>query len=308
MADAINEFAGSIKLLMGDRSEAFDGECALRMFQFQTWLLSTGPKLKDDVSEIQYDKSFLRGARIFTTAFTGDVASKLRSRAQSLSASDQFLLAFASQPLRELVDRYFKRPASFQSLLRIDNFPLRKSDYSSAFEKIERLNVLVSIRMRLAHGNHSSSLNSGLTVYEKLETSRLARTTISPIHRERRQRQPFLFAASVVAPQYLTIDFGESRTTNPFLSADLLISQMYKKSREITAFRALCGAAKAVALEIEPSILPDLKDVWSALEPDLESLKLTPIPAEYIERPAPRRAAPETKKARRRLPSQNNPT
>jgi hypothetical protein len=308
MADRINEFADSIKLLMGDRNELFADECALKMFQFQNWLLTRGTDLKETVSTIQYEKSFLRGGRIFTIAVISEVVAAHRSRAtRALSASDQFLLVFADQRVRGLVDRYFERPFLLHSVFKISDFPLHKSDYTSALAEIGRLNDLIRVRMQLGP---TESLNNALKIYCATRKS-ISRSTISPIHRSRLQRQPFLFAAAAVAPRYLDLDFEVPKKrveADPFMTAQALLSQMAEKAKNHAAFRSLCAAAKAVATGLESSILPDLKDVWSALDPDLKSLRLTPIPAEHINKKLPHRPALETKKTSRQLPGQNKST
>jgi hypothetical protein len=123
-----------------------------------------------------------------------------------------------------------------------------------------------------------------------------AETSLKPLGVERRQRQPFLYAAKRVAPEFLTMNF---EGPNTFISAEGLLSQIAAKVENRDHFRRLCGTAKAIAQVIgddakwSDELVAALANVEGELSP------MEPIPAELLPQKVPRRFAAETKKGSR---------
>jgi hypothetical protein len=119
-----------------------------------------------------------------------------------------------------------------------------------------------------------------------------AETTLKRIHMARKQRQPFLYAAKRVAPEFLTMNFEGS---SAYIAPESLLSQMAAKAENREAFRKLCGAAKAVAKVIEVKWSREMERALADIEVELPLME--PVPPDLLPARVPRRAATETKKA-----------
>ncbi len=259
-----DKLAIAIALLLDDSKEKFTYERQLRMFQFQCWLLDT---YKQDVS---FGMSAIR--------FGGAVLSSATSRMRStrLRTRDCLLLAIARE---------------------FDRFPLLKKGHDDARTIIEKLNTVLEVRLRLHAAGQSASLANTWKMLPKLTKGIGAETTLKPLRMARRQRQPFLYAAQRVAPEFLTMNFEKAVGPYKFITAEGLLSQMAAKVKNRDAFRSLCGAAMAIAEVIEDDVQWS-EETLSALSNVKAKLpKMDPIPTGLLPAKIPRRAAAETRKA-----------
>jgi hypothetical protein len=280
-----DELAHAITLLLGDAEEGFPHERELRVFQFQSWLLD---------SQTQ-DVSFRRSARIFATAVLSTTISRTRAKNNRISMRECFLLAVASKSMDGLLNFCFGRRHSLFSLLAIDNFPLLRSEYDPAVEEIADLNDLVEVRVRLHRAGQPASLNAGQRLLPKLKPESRRRTGLSKGHRKRSMREPFLFAAKCVAPQFLAMDFESTGGKDILITPGGLLSQVTEKAENRDAFRGLCSAAKAITTVIKVDWPAEVANALDAVEAKLPALE--PIPADLLPKKMPRRPARETKKA-----------
>jgi hypothetical protein len=280
-----DELANAITLLLGDSEEGFPHERELRMFQFQCWLLD---------SQTQ-DASFQRSARIFATAVLSTAISRTRAKNNGLSMRERLLLATASKNMDGLINFCFRRRHSLYSLLAIDNFPLRRSEHDHALEEIADLNDLVEARVRLHLSSEPPGLNAGERLLPKLKPGSRRRTGLSQVHRKRVKREPFLFAAKCVAPEFLAMDFESTGGKNRLITPGGLLSQVTEKAKNRDAFDRLCRVAKAIAPVISVAWSAEVANALAAVEPELPAVE--PIPAGLLPKKIPRRPAPETKRA-----------
>jgi hypothetical protein len=163
-------------------------------------------------------------------------------------------------------------------------------------KKIEKLNTVLEVRLRLHAASCPSSLAKTWEMLPKLDKGIGAETKLKPLHKARRHRQPFLYAAKRVAPEFLTMNFEGSNT---FIPPDGLLSQMAAKAENREAFRKLCGAAKAIAEVIEDDVKWSVEVVSALDKVEAQLPAMEPIPAELLPQRVPRRAAAETKKGSR---------
>jgi hypothetical protein len=280
-----DELANAITLLLGDSEEGFPHERELRVFQFQCWLLD---------SQTQ-DASFRRSARIFATAALSATISGTREKNNRMSMRECFLLAVASKNMDSLLNFCFGRRHSLYSLLAIDNFPLLRSEHDGATEEIADLNDLVEARVRLHLAGEPASLNAGERLLPKLKPESPRRTGLSKVHRKRSKREPFLFAAKCVAPEFLAMDFQSTGGKDRLITPDGLLSQVTMKAENRDAFRRLCSAAKAIAPVINVDWSAEVANALAAVEAKLPVVEA--IPEELFSEKIPRRPARETKKA-----------
>jgi hypothetical protein len=138
-----------------------------------------------------------------------------------------------------------------QEALEINNFPLLRSEYDKAIKEIGDLNNLVETRVRLHQAGERGNQNAGKLLLPKLNSESRGRTSIGEVDRKRRIREPFLFAAKCVAPEFLAMDFESTGGKDILITPDALISQVTKKVENRDAFRKLCSAAKAIAPVID---------------------------------------------------------
>jgi hypothetical protein len=275
------ELGRAVRLLLGERDERFEAERDLRMFQFQTWLLGTGSQ-------------FRRAGLIFASALISDHVLR-RERKHGLPASACFLHAFASEQLEGVIDRCFDQ-STLHDLVRSIPFPLMKGPHDGALQDIAHLNALTEIRVRLHHSGEPPTLNRAKELFPGLVPNGPARTKLGEIHGKRSSREPFLYAASRVAPQFLTMDFPADAKKTTIISADGLLSQVRAKVGQLEAFRDLCGVAKAVATIIQSPLSAELSGGWADIEPRVPTVE--PIPNDLLDK-RPRRSAEETKAGRR---------
>jgi hypothetical protein len=280
-----DELANAITLLLGDSEEGFPHERELRVFQFQCWLLD---------SQTQ-DASFRRSARIFATAVLSTTISRTRAKHNRMSIGECFLLAVASKNMDGLLNFCFGSRYSLYSLLAINHFPLHRSEHDEAIKEIADLNDLVEARVRLYLTDEPSSLNAGERLLPKLKPESRRRTGLSKGHRKRSMREPFLFAAKCVAPQFLAMDFESTGGKDRLITPGGLLSQVTEKAENRDAFRKLCSVAKAIAALIKVDWSAEVKNALGAVEAELPALE--PIPADLLPKKMPRRPARETKKA-----------
>ena len=96
---------------------------------------------------------------------------------------------------------------------------------------IEKLNTVLEVRLRLHAAGQPSSLAKTWEMLPKLAKGIGAETTLKPLRMARRQRQPFLYAAQRVAPEFLTMNF-EGRRAYKFITPEGLLSQMAAKAEK----------------------------------------------------------------------------
>lgn len=280
-----DELANAINFLLGDAEERFPYERDLRTFQFQCWLLDSR---RDEVS-------FRLSARIFATAVLSTTISRTRARNRSLSVTECFLVAVAHEPTRRLLNSCFGGHYSLYSLLTMDSFPLLRHEHDRALEEIADLNDLVDARVRLHLAGEPSGLNAGLQLLPTLKRASRRRTGLSAVHRKRSMREPFLFAAKCVAPEFLTMEFESTGGKSTVITPDRLQSQVTKKAENLDAFRKLCGAARAIASVIKVEWSAEVKNALGVLEAEMPAVE--PISAEFLLKARiPRRSARETRK------------
>jgi hypothetical protein len=280
-----DELANAITFLLGDSEERFPHERELRVFQFQCWLLD---------SQAQ-NVSFQRSARIFATAVLSRTISRTQAKNPRISMREGFLLATASKNMDGLLNFSFGRRHSLYSLLTLGSFPLHRSKHDPAVEEIAELNDLVEVRIRLHLADEPPSLNAAERLLPKLKPESRRRTGLSEVHRKRAMREPFLYAAKCVAPQFLAMDFESAGDKGGLITPDGLLSQAIEKAEDRDAFRGLCSAAKAIATVIKVDWPAEVANAFDALEAKLPALE--PIPADLLPKKMPRRPARETKKA-----------
>ena len=162
---------------------------------------------------------------------------------------------------------------------------------------MEGLNAVVEIRLRLRASGQLASLNNAWKMLPELVPKLSKRTTLAPVHRRRVQREPFLYAAKRVAPEFLAMNFDRAIGRSKFITAEGLVSQIEGKASDRDAFRKLCSAAKAIAPVIDVEWSEEVANALDSVEPLLPELE--PIPAELLPEKMPRRAATETKKTSR---------
>jgi hypothetical protein len=236
--------------------------------------------------------SFRESTLRFGTVTLGAKITQLRRR---LSTQDCLLLASATPTVAEIVDHCFSVPSNMYTLLRIEYFPLWRKERDEALREIEDLQCLIETRLRLHASKVKPSLNNGLKTVPKLFPRIPARTSLSEIHRRRKQQQPFLYAAKCLAPQFLGMTFDDAKPN--FMQPEIVYSQIRDKAQDRAAFGRLCSAAKAIAPLIESGWS---SEVVAALEPVAAELpSVEPIPTEDLPTKEPRHSATETKKAAR---------
>jgi hypothetical protein len=292
----MDQLAIAIKLLLDDSEQRFTYERQLRMFQFQCWLLDTWKQ----------ESSFRQSAVRFGCAVLSSEISRVRSSNRGLGTRDCFLLAIAGKNMEQIINRSFARHGhmydDIYDLMRVDRLPIRKWDHDDAVAIIEKLNTVLEVRLRLRAADQSWSLAKTWEMLPKLAKGIGRETTLKPLRRARRQRQPFLYAAKRVAPEFLTMNFEKTVGPSKFITADGLLSQMAEKARNREAFRKLCGAAKAIAEVIQGDVKWSKEMVSALANVEGELPAMEPIPAELLPQKAPRpprRGATETKKAAR---------
>jgi hypothetical protein len=232
----MDQLAIAIKLLLGDSEQRFAYERQLRMFQLQCWLLDTGNQ----------DQSFSRSALIFGASALSSEISRMRSQNKGLRTRDCFLLAIAKNNMEVIINGCFSRPSNLYALLNASTFPLSKKGHDDAFATIKKLNMVLEVRLRLRAAGQPSSLAKTWEMLPKLAKGTGAETALKPLRMERRQRQPFLYAAKRVAPEFLSMNF-EKAVGYKFITPEELLSQIAAKAKNREAFRKLCVAAKAIA-------------------------------------------------------------
>ena len=205
------------------------------------------------------------------------------------------LVAVARNDMEGILNFCFGRRYSPYLLLAIDSFPLRKSEHDEAIEEIVDLNKLVEARVLLHRAGQRASQNAGKALLPKLKPESRKRTDIGKIHRKRAKQEPFLFAAKLVAPEFLRMDFESTGGKDRLITPEGLLSQVTKKTEDQDAFRRLCSVTKAISPVIEVEWSEELDAALASVEPELPSLE--PIPADLLPKKIPRRAAPETRKA-----------
>jgi hypothetical protein len=279
----MDRLAIAIKLLLSDSEENFAFQRQLCMFQFQNWLLGT----------TNQDPSFRRSAMVFgAAALSREISIGLEKK---LGKRDSFLLAVASKNMEHVIDRCIVSGRNnIYELLSLGTFPLTKNSHDLAVTAIEKLNTVIEVRLRLHASDVASSLAKTCEMLPRLFKDIGAETTLKPIYMARKQRQPFLYAAKRIAPEFLTMNFEGS---GAFIDPESLLSQMGAKAENREAFRKLCGAAKAVAKVIEVEWSKEMEKALADLEGELPLME--PIPAELLPAKVPRRAATETKRADR---------
>ena len=206
------------------------------------------------------------------------------------------MLAIARENLGEVINRSFETRGIYD-LLRVDRFPLLKKGHDDARTIIEKLNTVLEVRLQLHAAGHSASLANTWKMLPKLTKGIGAETTLKPLRMARRQRQPFLYAAQRVAPEFSTMNFEKAVGPNKFITAEGLLSQMAAKVKNRDAFRSLCSAAKAIAKVIEDDVQWSVEVVSALANVEAELPALEAIPAELLPAKSPRRAAAETRKA-----------
>jgi hypothetical protein len=223
----------------------------------------------------------------------------VRSGNRGLGKRDSFLLTIANKNMEQIINRCFAAPSNLYELLKAGHFPLSKKGYGGAVAIIEKLNTVLEVRLRLHAAGQSSSLNNTWRMIPTLAPDIGKATALKPLHKARRQRQPFLYAANRIAPEFLTMNFDGSNT---FITPEGLLSQMAAKAENREAFGKLCGAAKAIAKVIEDDVKWSEEMVSALANVEGELPAMEPIPAELLPQKAPRpprRHAEETKKAAR---------
>ena len=277
-----DKLAIAIALLLGDSKEKFTYERQLRMFQFQCWLLDTH---KQDVS---FGTSAIR--------FGGAVLSSATSRMRStrLRTRDCLLLAIARRTWRRLSIAVSRRWTYTPLRLSVSSF---KKGHDDARTIIEKLNTVLEVRLQLHAAGQSASLANTWKMLPKLTKGIGAETTLKPLRMARRQRQPFLYAAQRVAPEFLTMNFEKAVGPYKFITAEGLLSQMAAKVKNRDAFRSLCGAAKAIAEVIEDDVQWSEETVAPCPTSKLNCPRWTPFPPSFCLRKS--RAAPRPKQGRR---------
>jgi hypothetical protein len=282
----MDRLAIAIKLLLSrqratsdDSEENFAFQRQLCMFQFQYWLLGAANQ----------DLAFGKSAAMFGAAALSCEISK-----RKLGRRDSFLLAVASKNMEQVINRCFGARDNIYELLKVGPSPLSKKGYDFAAAEIRALNAVLEVRLRLHAAGHSSSLNNTWRMIPVLAPGIGRATALKPLLQRRKQRQPFLYAARQIAPEFLTMNFEGS---GAFIAPESLLSQMGAKAKNQEAFRKLCAAAKAVAKVIEVKWSKEMEGALADLEGELPDME--PIPAELLPAKVPRRAATETKKADR---------
>jgi hypothetical protein len=152
-----DELARAITLLLSDSKGDFAYERALRVFQFQCWLLGT----------YKQTASFGHSAIIFGAAALSRRISRIRSTTR-LRLKDCFVLAITRHDVEDIIDNCFATPSNIYSLLKADPFALLKRDHDEAVAIVERLNSVVEIRLRLRASGQPSSLESAWKMLPKL--------------------------------------------------------------------------------------------------------------------------------------------
>ena len=80
---------------------------------------------------------------------------------------------------------------------------------------IEELNIVLEVRLRLHAAGRLSEPEQRVENASEVGEGIGAETTLKPLRTARRQRQPFLYAAQRVAPEFLTMNFEKpSARTN----------------------------------------------------------------------------------------------
>ena len=288
----MDQLAIAIKLLLGDSEQRFTYERQLRMFQFQNWLLDTG----------NLDQSFGRSALIFGASALSSEISRMRSRNKGLRTKDCFLLAIAKNNMEMIINGCFSRPSNLFALLSAGTFPLSKKGHDDAFATIKKLNTVLEVRLRLHAAGQPSSLAKTWEMLPKLAKGIGGETALKPLRIKRRQRQPFLYAAKRVAPEFLTMNFEKAVGPYKVISPEGLLSQIAAKVENRDSFRRLCGAAKAIAEVIEDDVKWSEEIVSALTNVEAELPAMEAIPVELLPKKVPRRHAEETKKqARQRV-------
>jgi hypothetical protein len=252
------------------------------MFQFQAWLLGEG-------------KRFRRAGLIFASALISDHVSRQRAKWEDEQESSYFVRAFASEHLNDVIHHGFDG-FTLDDLLSGSNFPLGKQEHDEALKEIAELNALTAIRIRLDKAGEPASLTRAFELSPRLVPNKPGRTKLGAIHRKRLNREPFLYAACLEAPQFLTLEFPDESKKTTMISAGDLLSQVQAKARNTQAFRNLCSIAKEIARIIESPLSKELSDAWAGIEPRCPPVE--PIPPDLVEK-RPRRSAEETKAGKR---------
>ena len=255
------------------------------MFQFQCWLLDTW----------EQERSFRRSAVIFGAAALSREISR-RSK-KGLTTEHFFLLVVVSKNMEEIINHCFATRNNIYALLSAGAFPLSKKGHDDALAIIKKLNTVLEVRLRLHAASQPSSLAKTWEMLPKLAKGIGAETILKPLHKARRQRQPFLYAAQRVAPEFLKMNFDGSST---FITPEGLLSQMVEKARNRDLFRRLCGAAKAIARVVDVAWSAEVVSALDRVEAELPAMEA--IPVELLPKKVPRRHAEETEKqARKRV-------
>ena len=277
----MDQLAIAIKLLLGESEEKFAYERQLPMFQFQCWLLDTR----------EQESSFRRSAVIFgAAALSREISGRSK---RGLGKRDSYLLTIASKNMEQIINRCFAIPNDMYSLMRAGAFPLSKKSHDDAKAKIEKLNTVLEVRLRLHAADQPSSLAKTWEMLPKLAKGIGAKTALEPLHKGRRQRQPFLYAAERVAPEFLTMKFDGLST---FITPGGIVAADVREGEKSRLVRRLCGTAKAIAEVIEDDVKWSEEMVSALVNVQGELPEMKPIPASICPRKS--RAAPRPKQGR----------
>jgi len=198
--------------------------------------------------------------------------------------------------MEEVINHCFAAPSNIYELLRVGVFPLSKKSHDEAVATIKKLNTVLGVRLQLHAAGQLPSLNNAWRILPTLAPGIGKETTLKPLRAARRQRQPFLYAAERVAPEFLTMNFDGPST---FITPEGLLSQIAAKEENREAFRKLCGAAKAIAKVkvIEDDVKWSVEVVSALDKVEAQLPAMEPIPTDLLPEKVPRRPAAETKKA-----------
>jgi hypothetical protein len=246
----------------------------LRTFQFQSWLLGT------ETPEV----CFQRAGAIFGVA--------LLTKLMHLKKKPMFSMGLSAvlddKGTRNTLDRCFDSVDEFEDdaklfdVVEMGAFPLEKRSYDKATSEITKLNLVVGSQLNLKKAGRNRGLFFAVEAIAKEQRPGL--TAIKSIHGERHQREPFLYAASKVAHQFLILEFPTAGDS-AILKFDALLDQIERRSQDADGYQRLFACAKAVSAFLEYPIADELESSWrhiqaSTLDFDSSSLsKSDPRPA-----------------------------
>jgi hypothetical protein len=294
--------AHAIELLIGAREQNFWSERELRMFQLQSWLLGTE----------EINVAFNRAGVIITSALLSKLMKGQKQK--STSASERLIRACASEKLRGIIDESFRNFTIF-TLFKVHWEILDRQLNAEIMEEIAATDAFIGIKIGpnkfariLSDGDVKKVLSEiqrrapkgeNESPNDEVTKNGWAGTTSAQIYGQRKKQGPFLFAASVIAPDFLQFDFDSELKV---LGWGALLDQVTAKSKETDKIRAICGGAMNVASLLGTPLSREVLDVLAGIKPELslEELPSELLEAAGIQPKKPRRSPSETRAGQRR--------